>query len=104
MYSLSQILIYVCVYVVVWSVYTEEECETGEVCLVGGVDNSSSGVLEVCANRGWGTVCDYRNEWKYENAVVVCRQHNLHTSSPFTIQTVVNEFAINSVDLCIIYI
>ena len=52
---------YVCV---VWSVYTQE-CETGEVRLVGGVDNSSSGVLELCSNGGWGTVCDYRNEWNY---------------------------------------
>ena len=70
-------------YVVIWSVYTvtEEKCITGDVRLVGGVANSSSGLLEVCANGGWGTVCDYRNEWNYENAVVVCRQLNLPTAS-----------------------
>ena len=98
-YNSCCVLIFPNTYVAVWSVYTEEECEIGEVRLVGGVDNSSSGVLEVCANGGWGTVCDYRNEWYYENAVVVCRQLNLPTSSQFTKQTVVNEFAINSVDL-----
>ena len=92
-YSFSQILMYYA-YVAVWSVYIEGECETGKVRLVGGVDNSSSGLLEVCANGGWGTVCDYRNEWNYENAVVVCRQLNLPISSQFTKQTVVNEFAI----------
>ena len=58
-------------------VAVEEECVTGEVRLVGGVTNSSSGLLEVCANGGWGTVCDYWNEWSYENAVVVCRQLHL---------------------------
>ena len=63
----------------VW--YTDEECVTGEVRLVGGVANSSSGLLEVCAHGVWGTVCDYRTEWNYENAAVVCRQLNLPTSS-----------------------
>ena len=62
---------------------TEEECVTGEVRLVGGVINSSSGLLEVCVNGGWGTVCDYWSEWNYENAVVVCRQLNLPTSSQY---------------------
>ena len=54
---------------------------TGDVRLVGGVTNSSSGLLEVCANGRWGTVCDYHNEWTHENAAVVCRQLNLPTSS-----------------------
>jgi hypothetical protein len=60
---------------------TDEVCVTGDIRLVGGVTNSSSGLLEVCANGGWGTVCNYRNEWNYENAAVVCRQLNLPTSS-----------------------
>ena len=59
----------------------DKECVTGEVRLVGGVTNSSSGLLEVCGNGRWGTVCDYRNEWNYENAMVVCRQLNLPTAS-----------------------
>ena len=63
------------------SLATDEECITGEVRLVGGVANSSSGLLVVCANRVWGTVCDYWNEWSYENLVVVCHQLNLPTIS-----------------------
>ena len=52
----------------------------GAVRLVGGVTNSG-GLLEVCVNGVWGTVCDYQNEWNYENVAVVCRQLNLPTSS-----------------------
>ena len=66
---------------------TDERCVTGEVRLVGGVTNSSSGLLEVCANGGWGTVCNYKEEWNYENAVVVCRQLNLPTSSQFMLSS-----------------
>ena len=56
-------------------------CETGEVHLVGGAAGSSSGVVEVCVNGVWGTVCDYRNKWSHENAAVVCRQLQLPVSS-----------------------
>ena len=57
------------------------ECESGAVRLVGGVLNSSSGVVEVCANGAWGTVCDYFREWSHENAAVVCHQLHLPTAS-----------------------
>ena len=57
-----------------------DDCETGEVRLVGGVTGSSSGVVEVCVNGVWGTVCGYNNEWTLENAAVVCRQLNLPIS------------------------
>ena len=53
---------------------------TGDIRLVGGVANSSSGILEVCVNGVWGTVCDYSNEWDHENAAVVCHQLKLPTS------------------------
>ena len=66
---------------------TDEECVTGEVRLVGGVTNSSSGLLEVCGNGRWGTVCNYKEEWNYENAVVVCRQLNLPTSSQYMLSS-----------------
>ena len=61
---------------------TDNECVTGEIRLYmeGKVTNPFSGLLDVCVNGGWGTVCDYRNEWNYENAVVVCRQLNFPTS------------------------
>ena len=54
---------------------------TGDVRLVGGVANSSSGLLEVCAKGVWGTVCDYKNEWNHENVAVVCHQLNFTTTS-----------------------
>ena len=56
------------------------ECLTGDVRLVGGVAHSSSGVVEICVDGVWGTVCDYFNEWNYDNAEVICRQLNLPTS------------------------
>ena len=59
----------------------DNNCETGEVRLVGGVAGSSSGVVEVCVNGVWGTVCDYNKEWSHENAAVVCRQLNLPVTS-----------------------
>ena len=52
-------------------------CETGEVRLVGGVANASSGVVELCVDGVWGTICDRYYEWGHENAAVVCRQLNL---------------------------
>ena len=58
-----------------------EGCETGDVRLVGGVANSSSGVVELCVNGVWGTICDYKNEWTEENAAVVCRKLHLPTAS-----------------------
>ena len=51
----------------------EEECESGEVRLVGGVTDTV-GRLEVCGNGVWGRVC---NRFEYRgpnNARVVCRQ------------------------------
>ena len=56
---------------------TDGECVTGEVRLMGGIANLS-GLLEVCVFGGWGTAYDNQNEL---NAVVVCRQLNLPTSS-----------------------
>ena len=53
--------------------HTDVECEEGAVRLVGGV-NKSSGILEVCANRMWGRVCNALRYWGPENARVVCRQ------------------------------
>ena len=54
-------------------ILTVEECETGEVRLVGGVTNST-GRLEVCGNGVWGRVCNRFQYWGPDNARVVCRQ------------------------------
>ena len=61
------------------------ECMTGDVRLEGGVADSSSGVVEICVDGVWGTVCDYFNEWNYDNAAVICRQLNLTTSGMTTL-------------------
>lgn len=58
----------------------DNKCMMGDIRLVGGVDNSSSGVVEVCVNGLWGTLCDYRGNW-LKNVVVICRQLHLPTSS-----------------------
>ena len=56
-------------------------CETGELRLTGGTSSSSSGVVEVCVNGVWGTICDYKNEWSDNNTAVACNQLNLDFSS-----------------------
>ena len=47
------------------------ECQTGEVRLVGGQEESE-GRVEVCINGEWGTVCDVG--WGSQEAQTVCRQ------------------------------
>lgn len=46
-------------------------CENGDIRLSGG-RNASEGLVEVCSNGVWGTVCD--DFWDATNAQVVCNQ------------------------------
>ena len=46
-------------------------CIYGSIQLVGG-RNQYEGTVQLCKNDEWGTVCDYR--WDYREAQVVCRQ------------------------------
>ena len=46
-------------------------CNSGDVRLVGGATNVS-GVVEVCTNNVWGTMCSNHINGSY--ASVVCRQ------------------------------
>ena len=42
-------------------------------------DTQSEGVVEMCFNNGWGTVCD--NDWSNNNAMVVCNQLDIISTS-----------------------
>ena len=46
-------------------------CANGDIRLSGGV-NDYEGLVEICYNATWGTVCD--NMWGPTNANVACRQ------------------------------
>ena len=46
-------------------------CENGDIRLSGG-RNASEGLVEICSNGVWGTVCD--DFWDTTNAQVVCNQ------------------------------
>ena len=48
-----------------------KSCVHGDVRLVGGNTNRE-GLVEVCLNNRWGTVC--HDDWGDWDAVVVCRQ------------------------------
>ena len=46
------------------------DCSDGDIRLVGG-ESEREGRVEVCNNRGWGTVCG--REWTDRHTAVVCR-------------------------------
>ena len=46
-------------------------CETGDIRLVQG-STQYNGQVEVCVNRGWGTIC--ATGWDNVDAAVVCQQ------------------------------
>lgn len=49
-----------------------QDCEDGKVRLIGG-RNNEEGLLSVCNQKVWGTICS--NDWDNDNdATVACRQ------------------------------
>ena len=54
-----------------------EACESGDVQLIGSVNNTE-GRLEICVNEVWGTVCNDAttagDPFDRNAAIVVCRQ------------------------------
>ncbi len=50
-----------------------EDCDNGEVRLVGG-SHEREGRVELCYNGIWGSVGDYFGAWGYDQASVVCNQ------------------------------
>lgn len=53
------------------------DSEDGAIRLVGGA-TASEGTVEVCRNRVWGGICDYR--WDSADANVVCAQLGFQSS------------------------
>lgn len=51
-------------------------CNDSDVRLVGGND-STTGRIEVCVNRAWGTICNRR--FGTNEASVICRQLGFST-------------------------
>ena len=51
-------------------IYAESVCKTGDVRLVGG-STSSAGILEICNNGRWNTVC--RDSVDDREAALICR-------------------------------
>ena len=47
------------------------ECQSGDVRLVGGATNVS-GVVQVCKNNAWGTMCS--SYLSINSGIVICRQ------------------------------
>ena len=53
---------------------TPSDCDDGAVRLVGGV-TQYEGLIEVCVNKVWGSVCGYPGTgWGDEEASIVCKQ------------------------------
>ena len=57
-------------------------CANGDIRLSGGV-NDNEGLVEICYNATWGTVCD--NMWGPTNANVACRQLGFSSTGVFQI-------------------
>ena len=55
-----------------YTVSSRNQCSYGNVRLVNGTA-SNEGVVEVCIDLNWGTVCA-DNNWGFNDASVVCRQ------------------------------
>lgn len=69
------------------STVTDVGCTQGEVRLVGGI-NIYSGLVEICLNNEWGTVCD--EMWDATDVGIVCRQLGFAVTGMFIAIFLVN--------------
>lgn len=52
----------------------DRTCEDGDIRLTGG-GSRREGLVEICINSRWGTICgDNNSEWDKNEAEVVCAQ------------------------------
>lgn len=52
----------------------DQTCADGDIRLSGG-SNSREGLVEICVNNRWGTICgDNNSGWNKYEAEVVCAQ------------------------------
>ena len=59
------------------------DCENGDVQLVDGSNIPTRGIVALCYNNTWGTVC--ADTWDSLDAAVVCKQLGY---SPFGLYTI----------------
>ena len=48
------------------------QCEEGDLRLTGG-SAINQGIVEICMNETWGTICGFSN-WGLSEATVACKQ------------------------------
>ena len=70
---LSTTIVFTLVYVCIGSDTEYSSCSDGDLRLVGG-NTTKEGILEICMNNAWGSVCDSQGIFTRDEAKVACRQ------------------------------
>ncbi len=81
--KLVRYAMYTVTYIMTLITAPNPDCQNGDVRLVGGV-TSNQGLVEICYNGIWGTMCGNDDLRQQETvAAVICHQlgHNLKTTS-----------------------
>ena len=78
LFDCQHLMVHNCVHAEDVGIECVPQCNNGDVRLVNGT-TPSEGRVEVCLNNGWGSVCD--PSWTNADAMVVCNQLNLQSTS-----------------------